>query len=86
MAWGNFKLEEQRQKAMLSYESGLYSIVDICKEFSISRPTFYKWHSRYLEDQTEGLKNLSKAPHNPFTLYTQQQIDLAVAYKLQHRT
>jgi len=85
MAWGNFKLEEQRQKAMLAYESGHYSVVAICKEFSISRPTFYKWHSRYLEKQLEGLKDLSKAPHDPFTVYTQDQIDLAINYKLQHK-
>lgn len=85
MAWGNFKLEEQRLKAMLAYESGHYSVVEICKEFSISRPTFYKWHSRYLEKQIEGLKDLSKAPQTPFTLYTQDQIDLAIAYKLQSK-
>jgi len=84
MAWGNFKLEEQRLKAMLAYESG-YSIVEICKKFSISRPTFYKWRGRYLEKDKEGLKDLSKAPHDPFTLYTQEQIDLAIDYKLKHR-
>lgn len=85
MAWGNLKLEEQRLKAVLAYDSGHYSIVEICKEFSISRPTFYKWYSRYLEKQTEGLKDLSKAPHEPFTLYSQDQIDLAISYKLQYK-
>lgn len=84
MAWRNFNLEEQRLKAMLAFESG-HSVVEICKEFSISRPTFYKWHSRYLEKHTEGLKDLSKAPHDPFTLYTQEQIDLAIDYKLKHK-
>jgi transposase-like protein len=85
MAWRNFKLEEQRLKAMLAFESGHYSVVEICKEFSISRPTFYKWHSRYLDKQIEGLKDLSKAPHDPFSLYTQEQIDLAIDYKLKYK-
>jgi transposase InsO family protein len=86
MAWRNIKVEEQRQKAMLAYESGHYSIVDICKEFSISRPTFYKWHARFLENSKEGLKDLSKAPHDPYKRYTDEQIDIAVNYKLQHKT
>ena len=85
MAWGNLKLEEQRLKAMLAFESGHYSVVEICKEFSISRPTFYKWHNRYLNNQIEGLKDLSKAPHDPFSLYTQNQIDLAIDCKLKHK-
>ncbi len=83
MAWGNFKLEEQRLKAMLAFESGSYSIVEICKEFSISRPTFYKWYNRFLNNQ--DLIDLSKAPHNPYSLYTQEQIELAIAYKLKHK-
>ncbi len=86
MAWRNIKVEEQRQKAMLAYESGHYSVVDICKEFSISRPTFYKWHGRFLKKNEEGLKDLSKAPHHPYKRYTDEQIDLAVNYKLQHKT
>lgn len=86
MAWGNFKVEEQRLKAMLAFESGHYSKAEICKEFFISRPTFYKWYSRYLEKKEEGLKDLSKAPHDPFTLYTQDQIDMAINCKLQHKT
>lgn len=86
MAWGNLKLEEQRLKAMMAYESGHYTIVEVCKEFSISRPTFYKWHERYLKNQTNGLKDLPKTPHDPFTIYTQDQKDLAISYKLQHRS
>ena|GEM_PF-6325978 len=85
MAWENLKLEEQRLKAMLAFENGHYSIVEICKEFSISRPTFYKWHSRYLDKQIEGLKDLSKALCNPFSLYKKDQIDLAIDCKLKHK-
>lgn len=29
MAWGNFKVEEQRLKAILAFESGLYSITSL---------------------------------------------------------
>ena len=86
MAWRKFKVEEQRQKAIFAYESGHYSVVDICKEFSISRPTFYKWYARFLEKNEEGLKDLSRAPHDPYKRYTDEQIDLAVNYKLQHKT
>lgn len=84
MAWRNFKVEEQRLKAMQAFQSGHFTVVEICKDFYISRPTFYKWYERYIKEL--GLKDLSKAPHNPHTLYSEEQINIAIEYKLQHKT
>lgn len=51
MAWRNFKVEEQRLKAIQAYNTGQYSMTDICKEFDISRKTAYKWHKRFLKKE-----------------------------------
>jgi transposase InsO family protein len=36
----------------------------LCERFNISRPTGYKWISRFLATGVEGLNDLSRAPHS----------------------
>jgi transposase InsO family protein len=36
----------------------------ICKRYSISRKSYYKWKKRYKQKGIEGLLDLSKRPHN----------------------
>ena len=40
------------------------SISDICKKYEISRKTYYKWKNRYIKHGIDGLKDLSRKPHN----------------------
>ena len=42
--------------------------------------------SKIFKQGEEGLKDLSKAPHNPNHSYTDQQIEKAIDLKLKHRT
>jgi transposase len=35
----------------------------ICKRYSISRKTYYKWKNRYKQKGIEGLSDLSRRPH-----------------------
>jgi putative transposase len=86
MAWRNFKVEDQRLKAIQAYQSGHYSMTEICREYGISRKIAYKWYKRFLVQGEEGLKDLSRAPKNPNRLFSQEQIDKAIAYKLKHKT
>jgi transposase InsO family protein len=58
----------------------------LCRQFGISRKTGYKWCQRYLQHGEEGLKDLSKAPHNPNQYYTNIHIDKAIDIKLRHPT
>ncbi len=85
MAWENFKLEEQRFKLVQSYIKKEYSMTQLCKLYGISRKTGYKWLKRFLEYEKEGLKDLSKAPHNPYVVYNKELIDIAIDYKLRYR-
>lgn len=48
---------------MIHERSG-QSITDICIKYGLSRKTYYKWKNRYLANGIDGLKDLSKRPHN----------------------
>jgi len=36
----------------------------ICKRYSVSRKTYYKWRNRYKQKGIVGLSDLSRRPHN----------------------
>jgi putative transposase len=84
MAWGCVKVEEQRELFIKEFVLGKDSISQLCKKYYISRKTAYKWYHRFLLLEEEGLKDLSKAPHSPYTVYSDWQIDLALEYKRKH--
>lgn len=86
MAWENYKMEEQRLQLVNAYAIGNSSMTDICKQYGVSRKTGYKWYQRFLEQGEEGLRDLSKARHNPSHCYTDGQIDRAIDLKLRRRT
>ena len=86
MAWEKFKVEQQRLQVVQAYVSGAASMAAICKQYGISRKTAYKWFQRFLENGEEGMKDLSHAPLNPYSIYTKDQIDRAIDLKLKHRT
>lgn len=54
-------MEQKLDFVMLSLEKNI-SFSELCKRFNISRPTGYKWCSRYKEDGMEGLKEQSRRP------------------------
>lgn len=86
MAWENFKVEEQRLQLVKAFIAGDASMIDLCRIYGISRKTAYKWYHRFLEEGPEGLKDQSRAPHNPNVLYADELIKRAIEYKLKHRT
>jgi transposase InsO family protein len=48
---------------MIAFESGLFSMSELCNEYGISRKTGYKWLGRYEEAGMRGLQDLKRAPH-----------------------
>ncbi|MGL6015529.1 MAG: integrase core domain-containing protein [Selenomonadaceae bacterium] len=55
---------EERVSFIYEYLSGAWIFSDLCSEFSISRPTGYKFVERYENGGIEALDNLSKTPHS----------------------
>src|SRR5690349_17625935 len=86
MAWELKKVEDQRKALMEAYFEGSVAMKDLCGRFGISRKTAYKWIKRFILSGIEGLKDLSKAPHLPHRVFGEEEINLAINLKLQHRT
>lgn len=81
MPWEVKRVEDKRRELLEAYERGA-SMTELCKEYEISRKTAYKWHKRFLELGQEGLKDLSRAPHNPVRMFNDEQIEMAIDLKL----
>lgn len=82
MAWELAKVEDQRKKLIENYLSGNRTMTDLCEHFGVSRKTAYKWIERYRKSGIEGLKDQSKAPHNPSCIYKEEDIKQAIDLKL----
>lgn len=58
---------DERVHFISDYLKGRYEISTLCEAYGISRKTGHKWIKRYKECGVDGLKNISKRPHNnPF--------------------
>ena len=86
MAWRLKKVEEQRKDLVEAYWKGTASMSELCKQFGVSRKTAYKWCDRYSRFGEKGLKDRSKAPENPYTVYSEDTINKAIDLKLKKRT
>lgn len=84
MAWENFSLKEQRKLMAEACLSG-QKITHVCRAHGISRTTAYKWLHRHAESGDDGLVDQSRARHNLGIIYSEEQMALAVDYKLRHR-
>jgi len=81
MTWEKFTVEEQRLQVIEAYINKDASMTAICDRFGISTKTAYKWYRRYLNLGLEGLYDLSKAPHQPYCRFTEEQIQRALDLK-----
>jgi putative transposase len=84
MAWRLKKVEEQRQALVEAYFKGTDKMVELCEQFGISRKTAYKWCNRYRSFAAEGLKDRSKAPHQPYSIFNEDTINMAIDLKVKH--
>jgi putative transposase len=62
MSWMETTATEQRRSLVLDYESGQWSMTELCERYGVTRPTGYKWVSRYEEEGESGLMERSRAP------------------------
>lgn len=63
MPWKETSAVDQRTEFISMYLSHEWSLAALCRQFNISRPTGYKWISRYLEYGRRGLVDQSRRPH-----------------------
>jgi transposase InsO family protein len=61
-------------------------MIDLCREFEISRKTGYKFADRYKEHGPEGLFDQSRKPHRLARVTTTAVREMLLAYKRKHPT
>jgi len=54
---------DERLKFVADYESGQWSMTELCERYGVTRPTGYKWLARHREAGRAGLADRSRAPH-----------------------
>lgn len=54
---------EQRSQFVRDFESGHWSMSELCERYGVTRPTGYKWVTRHRASGDAGLTNRSRAPH-----------------------
>ena len=63
MPWRETAPMKERMRFVTDREHGLYSMVELCARYGVSRKTGYKWADRYERDGPDGLREQSRAPH-----------------------
>jgi transposase InsO family protein len=55
---------DERLRFVADYESGQWSMTELCERYDVTRPTGYKWLARYRKSGRGGLVDQSRAPHH----------------------
>jgi len=63
MPWTETAPMKERMRFVTDVERGLYSMMELCERYGVSRKTGYKWLARYEDEGPEGLRERSRAPH-----------------------
>jgi putative transposase len=64
MPWKETRTMDERVRFAMLLKENLYTMSELCERFGISRPTGYKWRSRYLAEGFDGLRELDRSPHH----------------------
>lgn len=56
-------IARERLRFVEAFESGRWSMSELCERYGVSRPTGYKWVGRYREGGEAGMGERSRAPH-----------------------
>lgn len=84
MPWKDHSVQEERFRFIEEWKSGDWEMAELCRFYGISRPTGYKWVSRYEASGLEGLQDVSRAPHSHWNAIDERTDDLIVALRGQH--
>lgn len=64
MPWTETAPMNERMRFVTDWERDLYSMVELCERYGVSRKTGYKWIARYEHEGLDGLRERSRAPHH----------------------
>lgn len=64
VSWNGVKQQVDFRRELLSLAKPGVNVRQLCRQFRVSRKTFYKWLKRCQTDGLDGLKNRSRRPHH----------------------
>jgi len=64
MAWKVDSMENLKEKFILLFQTGQFTMVELCRQFGISRPTGYAILKRYQEEGWDALGERSRRHRN----------------------
>jgi len=64
MPWQETSPVEERERFIDDHQLGLYTMIELCARYAISRKTGYKWLERYDSGGRPALQDRSHAPHH----------------------
>jgi len=84
MPWKEHGVMEERFRFVEEWNSGDWSMAELCRFYGVTRATGYKWVGRYEGGGLEGLRDLSRAPHRQPNAVSEEMEDLVVAMRERH--
>ena len=64
MPWKECGVQEERFRFVDEWNSGDWNLAELCRIYGVTRKTGYKWVERYEAGGMDGLRDLSRAPHD----------------------
>ena len=64
MPWRESEVLEERTRFVVEYESGEWTMSELCRHYGIARKTGYKILARWEQDGAGGLVDQSRSPHH----------------------
>jgi putative transposase len=84
MPWMETSPMEQRERFIHDHRLDLYTMVELCTRYDISRKTGYKWLGRFEDAGRQGLQERSRAPHACPHRIAEEVASLICAARRQH--
>jgi transposase InsO family protein len=85
MPWKVIDQMDLKRQLVNDWHAGHSSITDLSQKYGVSRPTVYKWLTRYEQLGIEGLHEKSRAPTHCPRRTSQAILDLLIQEKLKNR-
>ena len=85
MPWKETNPVLERRHFVQDYESGHWTMTELCIRYGISRTTGYKWLDRYVQSGPRGLEDHSRAPHTCPHETPQELVELILETQARYR-
>lgn len=84
MPWQELSPMDLRMRFVTEWQSGSWTMTELCADYHISRKTGYKWIERYEVSGPRGLHDQSRRPHGSPLATDTELVDTLVALRKRH--